>query len=142
MTFFFQTNYSINRMKRFAALLAVASSFIVAAPAYATSICPKGSNFGNLCNIKPDQAGNVIGAVVQILLIIAIISSLFFLIWGGVRWITSGGDKGKVDSARSTLVAAIIGLVISLLAFFILNLVLVVVTGQGISTLKIPTLYQ
>ena len=111
------------------------------APAYATSICPKG-DFSSLCNIKVDKIGNVIGTVVQVLLIIAIILCLFFLIYGGIRWITSGGDKGQIAQARATLTAAVVGLIISLLAFFILNIVLLVVTGKGLSTLTIPTLLQ
>jgi len=127
-------------MKRFAALLAVVSSFVVAVPAYAMSICPQGTNFGSLCNLKPNKVGSAVGVAIQVLLVIAIISCVFFLIWGGIRWITSGGDKGKVDQARSTLTAAIIGLVVALLSFFILNVILIVVTGQGITTLTIPTL--
>lgn len=130
-------------MKRIVQLLGGMSVFLtLTAPAYAQSICPKGANFGNLCNLKPSNAGKIVGAVVQILLIIAIIASLFFLIWGGVRYITSGGNKQQIDQARGMLIAAIVGLIISLLAFFILNIVLTVITGQGLTTLSIPTLLQ
>jgi len=127
-------------MKRFAALFAVASTFAAAAPAYAIGLCPPGSSFGSLCNIKPQNAGNIIGTVIQVLLIIAILTCLFFLIWGGIRWITSGGDKGRIAQARGTIIAAVVGLIISLAAFFILNVILIFVTGQGISTMSIPTL--
>jgi len=132
----------IDRMKRYAALFALGFSFFFAVPAYATSLCPNGGNFSNLCNLKPQNTGGVVGTFIQALLIFAIISSLFFLILGGVRWITSGGDKGKVASARSTLVAAVIGLVISLLAFFVVNFILLFFTGQGIANMQIPTLLQ
>lgn len=130
-------------MKKFVGIIysAVMFAIIATVPVYATSLCPNG-NFGNLCNIKPQNAGGIVGSVVQFLLLIAIIVSLFFLIWGGIRYTTSGGDKGRVDQARGTLIAAIVGLIISLLAFFILNLILVFVTGQGITTMQIPTLLQ
>jgi hypothetical protein len=130
-------------MKRFAAFFSLVFSLIVAAPVYAQQpLCPKGSGFDSLCNLRVDKAGGLVGVIIQWILIIAILSSAFFLIWGGIRWISSGGDKGKIDSARGMLTAAIVGLIISLLAFFILNIVLAVITGQGLSNLSIPTLLQ
>jgi hypothetical protein len=119
----------------------VAFAVMATVPVYATSICPTGT-YSPLCNLKPSNAGGILSAVIQVMLIIAIISSLFFLIWGGIRYTTSGGDKGKVDQARGTLIAAIIGLIITLLAFFILNLILIFVTGTGLTTMQIPTLLQ
>jgi len=35
-----------------------------------------------------------------------------FLIWGAIEWITSAGDKGKMESARNKISNAIVGLVI------------------------------
>ena len=140
LTFPGKTHYSNSRMKRIATLLALVYSFAAAAPAYAMSICPAGSSFSNLCKLNQNKVGSAVGVVIQVLLVIAIISCVFFLIWGGIRWIASGGDKGKVDQARGTLTAAVVGLVIALLSFFILNVILIVVTGKGITTLTIPTL--
>jgi len=104
-------------------------------------LCPPG-NFAGLCNLKIDSASGIVGVILQTLMIIAILVSLFFLIYGGIRYITSGGDKGKIDQARGTLVAALVGLVISLVAFFIVNLVLIFFTGKGISSISVPTLLQ
>jgi hypothetical protein len=64
--------------------------------------------------------------------------ALFFLIWGGIRWITSGGDKGKVEEARKHIVAAIIGLVVAFLAYFIIQIILTIFGLGSISTLQIP----
>lgn len=90
--------------------------------------CPKGqgngTDFSGLCNLDASNIGSVVSGVITVMLIGAAIISLFFLIWGGIRWITSGGDKGKVDSARQTIIASIIGLIIALLAFFIITVVL------------------
>jgi len=129
-------------MKRIAVLISIVSLFIITTPSYAQSICPKGGQFSSLCNLDPSKAGGIVGAVVQVLLIIAIISSLFFLVWGGVRWIISGGDKGQIAQARATIIAAIVGLIIALLSFFILDIILTFVTGRGLSTMMIPTLLQ
>ena len=141
LTFSSANYYYDNKMKRIAALLTLAFSFIMAAPAYAQPLCPPG-NFANLCNLKPSAAGGVVGTVIEVLLVIAILVCLFFLLWGGVRWISSGGDKAKIASARSTLVAAVVGLIIALAAYFIVNIVLYFLTGKSLSTMTIPTLLQ
>ncbi len=54
----------------------------------------------------------MIQQVMNIALIVGVIIVLFYLIWGGIDWMTSGGDKGKTESARNKITAAIIGLII------------------------------
>ena len=102
------------------------------------SLCP--SQFQSLCNLTPDKSGTIVGNVITVILILGAILSLLFLIWGGIRWIMSGGDKAKIDQARATIIAAIVGLIISFLAFFIASVILQIFTGQGLKTLSIPTL--
>lgn len=60
---------------------------------------------------------------IVILLMGITVLSLFFLIWGGIKWITSEGDKTKLDAARKTLIYALVGLVLAFLSFFIVNFV-------------------
>ncbi|MFH1832786.1 MAG: hypothetical protein ABH816_01280 [Candidatus Levyibacteriota bacterium] len=97
-----------------------------ALPSFAQSpiqICPTGSPFGPLCALSFENFGTIVGRIIILLLIIAVIVSVFFLIYGGIKWTTSGGDKTAVEGARNHIVAAIVGLIISLLAFFIINFV-------------------
>lgn len=106
--------------------------------AYA-DLCP--DNFAKLCDLKANKASDAVGGIVSILLIIAIILTLLYLIYGGIKWITSGGDKGKVDAARSHITAAIVGLVLALAAFLILNIILYFFTGKNLDeSFTIPTL--
>lgn len=56
--------------------------------------------------------GQMISNVLNIVLIIAVILVLFYLIMGGIAWLTSGGDKGKTESARNQITAAVVGLII------------------------------
>lgn len=98
-------------------------------PAFAISPCPQG-DFAVLCNF---EAGDVVGGLVTLLFIAAIIVALFYLIWGGFKWLTSGGDKGAVQQAREHIVAAIIGLVVIFLSYFILNILLQFFLGVDIS---------
>ncbi len=65
----------------------------------------------------------VLTAVIRIILLLAFVLSFIFLLIGGIRWITSGGDEKGVAGARNTITAALIGLVVVLLAFVLIKLV-------------------
>jgi len=62
------------------------------------------------------------------------------LIFGGFKWLTSGGDKGAVQAAREHIIAAIIGLVIIFLSYFILNILLQFFLGVNLGTFTFPTI--
>lgn len=50
--------------------------------------------------------------------------SVIMLIWGGLRYIISGGDSKKITDAKNTILYAIIGLIIAVLSYAIINFVL------------------
>lgn len=60
---------------------------------------------------------------ITLFLIGAALLALFFFIWGGIGWITSGGDKTKLQNARNKMIYSIIGLIVAFLAFFIVTLI-------------------
>lgn len=70
-----------------------------------------------------EDFGGLISGVLNIILTIAVILVLFYLIMGGIAWLTSGGDKGKTESARNQITAAIVGLVIIVAAWAIMTFV-------------------
>ena len=47
--------------------------------------------------------------------------ALIFVIYGGVLFVTSGGDADKTTKARNTLLYAVIGVVVVVLAYAIVN---------------------
>jgi heme O synthase-like polyprenyltransferase len=49
--------------------------------------------------------------------------ALFFIIYAGIKLLLSSGDTKKVESARSTLIFAIIGLLLVFFSFAIVRLV-------------------
>lgn len=55
--------------------------------------------------------------------------AVIMLIWGGLRYITSGGDSKKITDAKNTILYAIIGLIIAFLSFAIINFVLNAIQG-------------
>lgn len=50
--------------------------------------------------------------------------SVLMLIYGGIKYTISGGDANAVTSAKNTILYAIVGIVVALLAFAIVNFVL------------------
>lgn len=112
-------------------------TFVFHVQAAYADLCPEG--FKSLCDLKAEKAGGAVSAIVSILIILAIVLALIYLVYGGIKYITSGGDKGKIDAARSHITAAIIGLLIALATFFIVGLLLGLF-GLSINNLKIPTL--
>ena len=69
--------------------------------------------------------------VVNIFSIIVGIVAVIFVIYGGFRYITSGGDSGSVGNAKNTLIYALVGLVIVALAQLIVHYVLSTATGAA-----------
>ena len=70
------------------------------------------------------QFNNIITQVINIFSIIVGVIAVIMIIYGGFRYITSGGDSGKVGDAKNTILYAIIGLVLVALAQFIVKFVL------------------
>lgn len=63
---------------------------------------------------------NVINLLLTVIGIIAVIT----IIVAGIRYVTSGGDGPQTKSARDTILYAVVGLVVAVLAFAIVNFVL------------------
>lgn len=106
--------------KAFGLISGVLSPLFFAAAAFAAGevpITPPAGSIGNICITKVPQF------LIQLLFVIGIIIAIVFLIFGGIRWVISGGDKTAVENARNTIVAAIIGLIIIVGAFFIIGLI-------------------
>jgi hypothetical protein len=71
---------------------------------------------------------SIFRTVVNILLFIIGAICVIMLIWGGIRYTTSGGASASVTAAKNTIMYAIIGLIVAFLAFAIVNWVLGAVT--------------
>ncbi|MBP7700877.1 hypothetical protein KA111_02325 [Candidatus Woesebacteria bacterium] len=50
--------------------------------------------------------------VLNIVLVVGSIIVLFYLVWGGLEWVSSGGDKSKVEAARTKITQSMIGLIV------------------------------
>ncbi len=86
-------------------------------------------NVGTDTNIR-DVIIKVINWVLGFLGIAAIV----LVIYGGVLWMTSGGDNKRADKGKAVIKNAVIGLAIILAAYILVNFVissLIKVTGSG-----------
>ncbi len=122
----------MNKMKL--ALATIGSQVAVlmtASSAFATNIA---INSADLPTGFFDNPNELITNLVNIAFVIAIILVFFYLIWGGIEWITSGGEKGKTESARNKITAAVIGLIILAAAYAILTLTLQLLGYSDLST--------
>lgn len=77
--------------------------------------CP---GYGEPTTVKEVIVG-ILNGVISILSLVTVI----FVIVGGVHYMTSAGDAGKIEKAKKTILYAIIGLIICVLAFAIVNFV-------------------
>lgn len=70
-------------------------------------------------NTLPALLRNIINLLLTVIGIIAVI----MIIIGGIRYTTSGGDAGETKTARDTLIYAVVGLVIAIMSFALVNFV-------------------
>lgn len=70
-----------------------------------------------------DYGTSILQTTVNLMFIFAIILSLFFMIYGGIKWTTSEGDPKKVEGARNTILYAALGLALAFLSIFIVNVI-------------------
>ena len=126
-----------NRVKSLVASVAmvVASFGVMATPAFADITCPdtsirKGEPVKTYadCNVQKDEEGKGLMDTLQVIInvIIGVVGfiAVVMIIIGGISYTTSAGDAGRVKKAKDTIMYGIIGLVIALLAFAIVNFVL------------------
>ncbi|MBR2708868.1 hypothetical protein IKE98_00855 [Candidatus Saccharibacteria bacterium] len=111
-------------------LLASLASFCPVAPTLAakepnSNVCnldvPKSVKEAAGCNNNADKVpGIVIGIINAVISVLGLVAVVFIII-GGISYMTSSGEAAKVEKARKTILYAVIGLAICVLAFAIVN---------------------
>lgn len=78
-----------------------------------------------------DTVNNLVATVINIFSWIVGIIAVIMIIIGGIKYVTSGGDSNNISSAKTTIIYAIIGLVVVALAQVIVKFVLNRVTTDA-----------
>ena len=110
---------------------AIVATSMIATPVFATDVtCPTGSERATAptlagCNVKEDSSlmptvKTIIDVIIGVLGIVAVI----VIVLGGVQYTLSTGDPGRIKKAKDTILYGIIGLVVAILAYAIVNFVL------------------
>ncbi len=79
------------------------------------------------CNIPADEKTDLMSTLTTIInVIVGLVGviAVAVIVLGGITFATSQGDAGKAAKARNTILYGVVGLVIALLAFAIVNFVL------------------
>ena len=120
------------KFKRFVLLIALVLGVIAVptAPVGAINVfdgnaCTGANADKSVCKGKNETIDPIVSAIVSVLLFAIGIVSVIMIIVGGLRYTTSNGDPSKVKSAKDTILYAVIGLVVALLAYAIVNFVVV-----------------
>lgn len=87
-----------------------------------TDTCPAGSQ-SSVCAGKTETVAGPVQTVISILLFAIGVISVIMIIVGGIRYTVSNGDSSKITQAKNTVLYAVIGLVVALLAYAIVNFV-------------------
>ena len=86
------------------------------------------------------DVGTLITGAIGAALVIAAILVFGYLVWGGIQWITAGGDKANVEAARGRITNALVGLAIIAAAYAVILLV-GFVFGIEIGNMALPSFY-
>lgn len=87
-----------------------------------------GTGGGPACSTNTSEnpllgESGALSRVVGILSLVLGAVAVIFIIWGGIKYITSNGDSSNISTAKSTIIYALIGLVVAVLARPIINFV-------------------
>ncbi|HEU5121380.1 MAG TPA: pilin [Candidatus Saccharimonadales bacterium] len=77
-----------------------------------------------VCDGTSDTATNMMGIIINTLLYVIGIIAVIMIVVGGIRYSLSGGNASQVKEAKDTILYAVIGLVVAIMAFAIVNFVL------------------
>jgi hypothetical protein len=77
---------------------------------------------------NPGSTGGIflskgIPAAVGLAFVVGALIFFFMLVWGAIQWITSGGDKQALESARGRITSALVGLVLLFAALAIIKFI-------------------
>lgn len=77
-----------------------------------------------------ETVNNLVTTIINIFSVIVGIVAVIMIIYGGFKYITSGGDSGNISGAKNTILFAIVGLIIVAMAQIIVRFVLARATNS------------
>lgn len=118
-------------------LLVSTFAIVLPAPTLATAPTPTEAAVSALATaeldnpLKTDDVRVMIGRIIKAILGISGGLALLMFIWGGLIWMTSQGEKSKIEKGQKTLSWAVIGLAILFVAYAAVNWVIKALEGSA-----------
>lgn len=104
-------------MKKLSPILTLVYLLLSTAPAYAQEAVPIGKEITKTKFFAYTCVTELVFKVVDAAIIMSGLALFVYLVWGGIEFITSGGDKTKTENARNRITHALTGVAIVASAF-------------------------
>lgn len=120
----------LRRIRAALALLLIGAGLItVAAAPTATAIdlwdaCSGANADTAVCKSKGDNVDNLVKNITSLLLWAIGAVSVIMIVLGGFKYVTSNGDANSIQSAKNTILYAVIGLAVAMLGQVIVQFVI------------------
>lgn len=114
--------------------LGFGGAVLVSSPTYAADCDPDSRTLSGGANCAHGEGtptdlfggdeGGIFTTITNILLFIIGAIAVIMLVIGGIRYTTSNGDSNQVTAAKNTIMYAIIGIIVAILAYAVVNFVI------------------
>ncbi len=93
-------------------------------PADVNGTIQSGTDCASTTQQQAQHLNTTIANVTNILIFIVGFASIIVLVIAGLQYVFSGGDEKKVESAKNRIIYAIVGVIVAVLAYAIVNFAL------------------
>lgn len=87
---------------------------------------------------SPKQFAVTIATLWQTIILVGGLAFLLYFLFGGITWITAGGDKGKIEEARGKITQGLVGLAILAASYVIIKFIETAI-GMNLLNISWPT---
>lgn len=94
---------------------------VMASHAFADAKSEVQGGLGKASSADSGDLMTTVSTVINTMLFIAGLLAVIMIIFSGIRYISSHGDKSQVESAKNTLIYSVVGLVIAIIAYALVN---------------------
>ena len=131
----------LNYYTSFSVIVAITLLLLLLAPIAGATTFDQGMQDGANAAQGTEQVtelfgdGGIFQTITNVLLFLVGAISVIMIIIGGLRYVLSGGESSAVHSSKNTILYAIVGLIISILAYAIIAFVISSFAPEGSTTL-------
>lgn len=83
-----------------------------------------GGGSGTICGSTDEKVEDIVKNVINVILVVLGMAAVIMIIIGGIRYTVSNGDASAIKGAKDTILYAVVGLVVAILSYAIVNFVL------------------